>query len=157
MKIVPETCLLLMEKQETLSVAESCTGGGVANEITLHPGISKMFLGGVVTYANEAKEKILDVPKDILVDVGAVSEEVALLMAQNCRALFSSTWALSITGIAGPNGGSLEKPVGLVWIGLCGPKILLAKKYLFENISRREHREKTIVQAFMLLRDHCSA
>ncbi|HXW53918.1 MAG TPA: CinA family protein [Myxococcota bacterium] len=142
----------LIARQETLSVGESCTGGGLANEITANAGVSRVFLGSVTTYANSAKEKLLKVPTEILATKGAVSEEVALLMAKNCRELFSSTWSLSTTGIAGPGGGTKEKPVGLVWIGLAGPNTLLAQSFIFANISRLEHRQKTIEQAFEILK-----
>jgi nicotinamide-nucleotide amidase len=147
-------CLKL--RHETISVAESCTGGGLANEITTHPGIAEIFLGGVISYSNAIKECVLHLPQELISKKGAVSEEVALLMAKNCRELFCSTWALSTTGIAGPSGGSKEKPQGLVWIGLAGPHILVAKRYLFANTTRLEHRHKTIEEALRLLAEQIS-
>lgn len=144
----------LAAAHQTLSVAESCTGGGLANEITAVAGISRVFLGSVTTYSNESKENLLHVPNHLLVSHGAVSEEVALLMAKNCREVFSSTWAISTTGIAGPTGGSIEKPVGLVFIGLAGPKALVAKSFVFADISRLQHRKKTIEQSLLLLKQH---
>lgn len=149
--LVADIFEILRIHKQTLCVAESCTGGGLAHEITSVPGISAVFLGSVTTYANSAKENVLEIPHEILIKHGAVSEEVAILMAKNCRRLFSSTWALSTTGIAGPSGGSFEKPVGLVFIGLAGPGSTEAKKFMFANISRLEHRQKTILQALQML------
>jgi len=143
----------LAQSEATLSVAESCTGGGLANEITKHAGISRVFLGSITSYANQVKERLLHIPHQLLEEKGAVSEEVALLMAQNCRDLFSSTWALSTTGIAGPTGATKDKPLGLVFIGIAGPNIVLAKRFVFANSTRLEHREKTIMQAFLLLQE----
>lgn len=142
---------ILEQRNQTLSVAESCTGGGLAHEITSLPGVSTIFLGGVVTYSNEAKQKILHIGAEILQNKGAVSQEVAQAMAANCRRVFGSTWALSTTGIAGPTGGSIDKPVGLVWIGLAGPSFIGAQQFVFSDISRLEHRQKTIEQALGIL------
>lgn len=141
----------LTNRHETIAVAESCTGGGLAYYISQVPGISNVFLGGMVTYANSAKINLLHIPKDTIATHGAVSKEVALLMAKNCQQAFGSTWALSTTGIAGPGGGSKEKPVGIVWIGIAGPTIHEAYQFVFENLSRLEHQRKTIEQALYVL------
>lgn len=143
---------ILEQRNQTLSVAESCTGGGLAHEITSLAGISTVFLGGVITYSNDAKQKLLHIDADILRTKGAVSQEVAQAMAANCQRIFGSTWALSTTGIAGPTGGSLDKPVGLVWIGLAGPGFISAQQFVFSHISRLEHRQKTIEQALQMLK-----
>lgn len=101
-----------------MALAESCTGGLIAASITEVPGSSGYFLGGVVSYANEAKEALLDVPADLLQSHGAVSPEVAGAMAAGARARFGATLAVGVTGVAGPDGGSPEKPVGLVYLGI---------------------------------------
>jgi nicotinamide-nucleotide amidase len=102
----------------TVAVAESCTGGLVSATITEVPGSSGYFLGGVVSYANSAKEALLDVPAHVLAAHGAVSAQVAMAMATGARARFGADLAVSITGVAGPDGGSDEKPVGLTFVGL---------------------------------------
>jgi PncC family amidohydrolase len=105
----------------TLALAESCTGGLVAHRVTNVPGSSAFFLGGVVAYANQAKVDLLAVRPETLAAHGAVSEETAREMAQGARARFGADVALSVTGIAGPTGGTQEKPVGLVYVALAGP------------------------------------
>jgi competence/damage-inducible protein CinA-like protein len=112
---------LLTQKKATLAVAESCTGGLLANRITDVPGSSAVFLEGNVTYSNEAKSRILAVPEELFRSVGAVSEEVAKAMAEGARTRAGTTFALSITGIAGPDGGTAEKPVGTAYVGLASP------------------------------------
>lgn len=112
---------LLRQRGETLASAESCTGGMMGQMVTAVPGSSEYYLGGIVSYSNDVKMRMLNVPADVLAQHGAVSEEVARLMACNCREALGSTWALSITGIAGPGGGTEQKPVGLVYAALAGP------------------------------------
>lgn len=111
----------LTERGETLALAESCTGGGLANRLTNVPGASAVFLAGLVTYSNAAKQKFLGVRADTLAQHGAVSEAVAREMAEGARRETGATFALAVTGIAGPSGGTPEKPVGTVFIGLAGP------------------------------------
>jgi nicotinamide-nucleotide amidase len=111
----------LVARGATLAVAESCTGGLIAQRLTAIPGVSEVFLGGVVSYANSAKRDLLGVPAELLESVGAVSAEVAEAMASGVRQRFGSTLGLSVTGIAGPGGGTAEKPVGLVYLGLATP------------------------------------
>jgi nicotinamide-nucleotide amidase len=109
---------LLLDAGETLSVAESCTGGGLGQMLTAVPGSSSYFLGGVISYDNSVKISLLGVePKD-LDDLGAVSAKVAEQMATGVQTRLATTWGLSITGIAGPDGGTATKPVGLVYIGM---------------------------------------
>ncbi len=124
----------------TLAVAESCTGGMIARMITDTPGASEYFLGGVVSYANSAKVAMLGVRADLLEAHGAVSEQVAAAMAEGARENFGSDFGLSVTGIAGPTGGSADKPVGLVYIALTGPGGSTVHRHIFSgarNIIRR--------------------
>ena len=111
----------LRQRGETLAVAESCTGGGLGAALAAVPGASDVFLGGVIAYANAMKEGLLGVPPELLAEHGAVSDPVAIAMAEGVRRRTGSDWALSVTGIAGPGGGSAAKPVGLVHLGLAGP------------------------------------
>ncbi|HVP59331.1 MAG TPA: CinA family nicotinamide mononucleotide deamidase-related protein [Myxococcaceae bacterium] len=112
----------LLARRETLALAESCTGGRIADMLTESPGASAYFLGSAVSYANELKERWVGVSHATLLANGAVSEPVAREMARGARASAGSTWALSVTGIAGPDGGTAEKPVGTVFIALDGPE-----------------------------------
>lgn len=111
----------LRRRDQTLSVAESCTGGGLGAELTAVPGSSDVLLGGVIAYSNAIKNKVLGVPEALLEQVGAVSDPVAEAMAEGVRRLTGSDWSLAITGIAGPGGGTESKPVGLVHLAVAGP------------------------------------
>ena len=109
---------VLTERKMTCATAESCTGGGVGYAITSVSGASAVFWGGVTSYDNSVKQGVLGVPGEVLSTQGAVSSECAAAMAEGARRLMKTDFAVSITGIAGPGGGSAEKPVGLVWFGL---------------------------------------
>ncbi len=111
----------LRERGETLAVAESCTGGGIGAALAAVPGASDVFQGGVIAYANGVKQELLGVPAGLLAAHGAVSDPVALAMAEGARRATGATWSIAVTGIAGPGGGSAEKPVGLVHIAVAGP------------------------------------
>ena len=124
----------------TVALAESCTGGLIAATITSVPGSSGYFLGGVVSYSNEAKEGFLDVPAATLAAHGAVSAQVAKAMALGARARFGSTLAAGITGIAGPDGGTEEKPVGLTYLGLADAGGAEVRRFTFEG-DRAANRE----------------
>jgi nicotinamide-nucleotide amidase len=111
----------LRRRGQTLAVAESCTGGGLGAALAAVPGASDVLLGGVIAYANSVKEGLLGVPAALLEAHGAVSDPVAHAMAEGARRATGADWALAITGVAGPGGGSPEKPVGLVHIAVAGP------------------------------------
>lgn len=113
---------ILIEKGQTLAVAESCTGGAIASKFTAQAGASAYFMCGVVSYSNESKCKVLGVPMSDIEQYGAVSEQVAKAMAHGARVISGANFAVSTTGIAGPTGGSAEKPVGTVWIGIATPE-----------------------------------
>ena len=110
-------------RKETLTFAESCTGGLLSSQVTSLPGVSDVFMGSFVTYSNRMKRNILGVPPHILSTLGAVSRPVALHMAVGAKALTDTSWAVSITGIAGPTGGTDKKPVGTVCFAIVGPGI----------------------------------
>lgn len=143
---------LLTDAGETFATAESCTGGLVGEMMTDVPGSSSYFRGGIIAYCNELKESQLGVARQTLVDKGAVSEPVAAEMAQGSRDRLQSDWAVGITGIAGPGGGTEEKPVGLVWIGLAGPDgFLKTHRHVFPG-DREVVRHRTAMAAMNYLR-----
>ncbi|MES3037709.1 MAG: CinA family protein [Bdellovibrionota bacterium] len=141
---------VLSENKLTLSLAESCTGGLLSALITENAGVSPNFLGSVVSYSNEAKENVLGVRRDSLHDEGAVSEAVARQMAQGVRLSFQSDWSASITGVAGPSGGTPTKPVGTVWIAVAGPGFEESRKFFFEG-DRKEIQAKSAESAAGIL------
>jgi nicotinamide-nucleotide amidase len=145
---------LLAERGETLAVAESCTGGLLAKRLTDAPGSSAFFTDGLVTYSNEAKERWLGVPHDLMVEHGAVSEAVARAMAEGVRKLAGVDYGLSVTGVAGPDGGTEEKPVGLVFVGLSdGDGTMVERVNLTAFAGSREAvRERSTNRALDLLR-----
>ena len=143
---------LLVQQKATLAVAESCTGGLIANWLTDQPGSSDYFLLAAVTYANAAKQNVLGVPPTILEKWGAVHEETAKAMATGVKKLSNATYAIATTGIAGPAGGSPEKPVGTVWIALAGPSGIKSKHYFSPFGKRRLNKKIFATQALNLLR-----
>jgi len=133
-KISQKIVKLLSKKKLKISFAESCTGGLLSSSITSISGSSKVFTIGLVTYSNQAKINILKVPKKIIMKHGAVSYDTCLSMVKNLNKITKTNISLSITGIAGPKGGTKEKPVGLVYIGIKkGDKILVQKNYFKTN------------------------
>ena len=140
----------LTQRGQTLALAESCTGGHIAHRITNIPGASAVFLAGYVTYANAAKARTLGVREESLREFGAVSEAVAREMAEGARRVSGSDWALSVTGIAGPSGGTLDKPVGTVWMALAGPDGTEAVQRL-NRFDRETFKFTTSQQALHLL------
>ena len=142
---------LLRFKKIKISLAESCTGGLLASNITSISGASKIFTLGLVTYSNQSKIKILKVPKKIIIKHGAVSYETCLSMVQNLSKISRSNISLSITGIAGPKGGTKNKPVGLVYIGIKKGTKILIKKYLFKSKNRFEIQKASVKSALNLI------
>jgi nicotinamide-nucleotide amidase len=149
--ITPVILDLLRDRQETIAVAESCTGGLLGAALTAVPGSSDVFQGGTITYTNQAKHEILGVAQSDLDQYGAVSEQVARAMAEGVREKLHSTWALSTTGIAGPGGGTSEKPVGTVFVGMAGPDGSFAKQLDLRG-NRGIVRERTVGVAQDILR-----
>lgn len=134
---------LLREKKSTISFAESCTGGQLSSAFSEHPGVSDVFLGSVVAYHNHFKHDFLAVPSQVILQNGAVSNEVALLMARGLKAKSKSDYVIAITGIAGPTGGSPDKPVGTVWFGFVGPGFEYTSMEVFAG-SRTEIQNKSV-------------
>jgi nicotinamide-nucleotide amidase len=142
---------LLRQRNQTLSVAESCTGGLLANRVTNVPGASEVFLAGYVCYANQAKIEMLNVDPQLIEKHGAVSEQVARALAEHARACARSDHALATTGVAGPGGGSMEKPVGTVYIALAASDETIAKKLFFPT-DRETFKQIATQAALELLR-----
>ena len=138
------------EKGLTLSVAESCTGGYISHILTQHPGSSKVFFGGAVSYSNELKESILGVKNETLQQYGAVSKETVTEMVEGALLNFKSDYAIAVTGIAGPDGGTPEKPVGTVWIAVASVNKKVIKKLTFGN-KRKQNIERAAISAFNML------
>ena len=133
---------ILIERGMTLSVAESCTGGYLAHTITLNPGSSAYFKGGVTAYSNEVKTNLLGVDPNNISDKGAVSKEVVEAMAEGVRRIMNTDYGIATSGIAGPDGGTTEKPVGTVWIAIAGPDYTISGVYSFAN-----NRERNIIRS----------
>jgi nicotinamide-nucleotide amidase len=143
---------LLKQRKETLATAESCTGGFIANSITNVPGASEVFLAGYVTYANESKSDVLNVDSKLIEKHGAVSEPVAQAMAEGARLRAGSTYGLATTGVAGPGGGSDEKPVGTVYVALASAQsATVVKKFIFPT-DRETFKQLATAAALDLLR-----
>ena len=142
---------LLTKKKLTVSFAESCTGGLLASSITSISGSSKIFNMGLVTYSNNAKVKLLQVPKKTITKYGAVSYETCLSMVKNLSKISKSNISISITGVAGPNGGTKEKPVGLVYIGLKKGSKIIVRKNLFKSKKRISIQKATVKQALKMI------
>ena len=151
-KIEQTIVQLLTRQKKTLALAESCTGGLIANLVTNVPGASKIFLGGIVSYSNEAKKKFLGVRAKTLEVEGAVSEAVARQMAEGARKRFGADFAVAVTGIAGPSGGTRNKPTGTVFIAVAGAFGVLAQRKL-NHFSREKFKQVAAKQALGLLKN----
>tara|TARA_A100001011_G_C14062379_1_gene736683 strand:+ start:165 stop:632 length:468 start_codon:yes stop_codon:yes gene_type:complete len=141
----------LKRKKLKLAIAESCTGGMLSSAITSIDGASKIFTMGLVTYSNEAKISILKVPKKIIKKHGSVSIQCCLSMVNNLSKISKSKICVSITGIAGPKGGTKQKPIGLVYIGIKNGKKILVSKNQFKNIGRSAIQKTTVKKALNLI------
>ena len=150
-KLSQKVIKLLIKKGLKISFAESCTGGLLSSTITSISGSSKVFTLGLVTYSNKSKINILKVPKKIIIKHGAVSYETCLSMVKNLYKISRTNISLSITGVAGPNGGTKQKPVGLVFIGVKKGNKTLVKKFLFKNRTRNSIQRSTVYRALNLI------
>ncbi|MCD4774346.1 MAG: competence/damage-inducible protein A [Bacteroidales bacterium] len=139
---------LLKEKKKTLSTAESCTGGYISHLITSVSGSSEYYLGSIISYSNEIKEYLLGVTKQSMIDYGVVSEQVITQMAKGVKEKLNTDYSIAVSGIAGPSGGSVEKPVGTMWIAIATPEKVIARKFLFG-----EHRERNIRKTALMALD----
>ena len=151
MNLNQKLVLLLKRKKLKLAIAESCTGGLLSSAITTVSGSSKVFSMGLVTYSNQAKTSILKISKQIIKKNGAVSVQCCLAMVNNLSKISKSKVCISITGIAGPKGGSKQKPVGLVYIGVKIGKKIIINKYNFKNNGRTSVQKQTVKKALNLL------
>jgi len=151
-KLTYKIIKLLTKKRIKISFAESCTGGLLSSSITSISGSSKVFTLGLVTYSNQAKINILKVPKRIITKYGAVSYETCLYMVENLNKISKTNISVSITGVAGPNGGTKQKPIGLVYIGIKkrGKKTIIKKK-LFKNKNRNSIQKSTVNHALKMI------
>ena len=152
-KVSQKIIRLMKEKKLSISFAESCTGGLIASTITSISGASKVFNLGLVTYSNNAKIKALKIPKNIIKKHGSVSKEVCKAMAKNVAQIGNTKMSVSITGIAGPTGGTKNKPVGLVYIGIKHGKKININKFLFKNEGRTYIRKTTVNKCLKLILD----
>ena len=141
----------LIKKKLTISIAESCTGGLLSSHFTQIPKASETYTFGIITYSNESKNKFLKISKKFISKYGSVSKQTCILMAKNLNKLSKTDISISITGIAGPRGGSLSKPVGLVYVGIKIKKKILCKKFLIKNKSRIYIQKETVKKTLKLI------
>ena len=150
-KLSQKVVKLLIKKNLKISFAESCTGGLLSSSITSISGSSKVFTLGLITYSNQAKINILKVPKKIIQKHGAVSYETCFSMVKNLNKISKTNISLSITGVAGPKGGTKQKPVGLVFIGVKKAKKIVVKKFLFRSKKRNSIQKSTVNKSLNLI------
>jgi len=150
-KLSQKIVRLLTKKRLKISFAESCTGGLLSSTITQISGSSKVFTIGLVTYSNQSKINTLKVPKNTIRKYGAVSYEACLSMVKNLNKISKTNISVSVTGIAGPKGGSKKKPVGLVFIGIKKDNKTLVKKHLFKNKKRTSIQKAAVIKALNLI------
>lgn len=150
--VVNQIHKFLIRFKKTIAVAESCTGGQLSNLLTQIPGSSQYFISGVVAYSNKAKETILKIPHPIIAGYGAVSKDVANLMAKSIRKIAKTDFGIGITGIAGPTGGTPNKPVGTVFIAINSENKKICKKFHFKG-SRMAIRKGAALKSLELLKE----
>ncbi len=150
-KLSQKLVKLLSKKRLKISFVESCTGGLLSSSITSISGSSKIFTFGLVTYSNKSKMNILKIPKKIIMKHGAVSYETCLYMVKNLNKISKTNISLSITGVAGPKGGTKQKPVGLVFIGIKKGNKILIRKFLFKNKKRNLIQKASVNKALNLI------
>ena len=150
-KLSQKVVKILKKKRLKVSFAESCTGGLLSSTITSISGSSKVFTIGLVTYSNQSKINLLKVPKNIIRKHGAVSYETCLTMVKNLSKISKTNISVSITGIAGPKGGTKKKPVGMVFIGIKKDNKTLVKKHLFKNKKRTSIQKAAVIKALNLI------
>lgn len=155
-KIERAVARLLQKSSLTIAVAESCTGGLLGHRITEIPGSSGYFTGGIIAYGNSVKTSLLGVKRKTLLGHGAVSRHTAAEMARGVRKALGAAIGISVTGIAGPGGGTREKPVGLVYIGLAARRGIVVEKHLFRG-SRRQIKAQAAQRALLMLRKFISS
>lgn len=148
--IIKQTHALLIKNKKTVAIAESCTGGMASCLLTSQPGSSRYFILGLVAYSNEAKKNILGVTGAVITRKGAVSAETAAIMAKRIKSIAKTDFGLGITGIAGPTGGSKEKPVGTVFIAVASKNKKICRKFIFYG-SRLDIQRQAALQAIKLL------
>jgi PncC family amidohydrolase len=146
---------VLKKKKLKISIAESCSGGLISYNLTKLPGSSKYFIMGVVCYSNESKIKFLKVKKKTLLKYGAVSMETCKQMCENLLKISKSNIAVSITGIAGPGGGTVKKPIGLVYIGIATKQTIKINKFIYDKkLSRNNIQKETLKSTLKIINDH---
>ncbi len=138
-----------IDKNLTITTAESCTGGMISSAIVHINGSSKIFKSSFIVYSNDMKSKLLNISNDLISKNGAVSEIIAFNMAKNSLKILKANLSIAVTGIAGPNGGTFDKPVGLVWVGIGTKEKIITNKYQF-NGNRLEIRQKTTYESLKL-------
>ena len=151
----PEEILLSIMRRsgQTVAVAESCTGGLIAQRITNIPGSSDYFKLGVVAYSNDAKKILLKISPHLLRKFGAVSEQVAIAMAQRVRRMVEADWGIAVTGIAGPGGATKSKPVGLVYLAAAGPDGVICRRHFFKGTRHNIRKKASEAALDLLIRD----
>ena len=151
-----EISQLLWEREETLSTAESCTGGRIAEAVIAVPGASKYFKGGIISYVDEIKEQLLDVDHDVIEANTAVCEEVAIQMVKGACHKLNATYAIAATGFAGPGGGTKEVPVGTIWLA-CGNESKVVTMQMTEDDGRDKNLQNATNAALQMFLDYLKA
>jgi len=152
MNLLSKNIVKKLSKQKIkISVAESCTGGLISGSLTSVSGASKIFKLGLVAYSNESKIKLLKINKKIIIKHGAVSEQICKIMLKNISKISNTRMSVAVTGIAGPGGGSIKKPVGLVYVGIKKDKKIKIKKYLFKNKNRSYIQKSAVKKCLELI------